>query len=203
MMKKKEGCGVDSGSIGRAIRGARESRGLTQNELGERIGVGGKAVSKWENGKGLPDISLLESLGEQLGLSVAELLSGRAVNNQNRSGNVLRTRFYLCPVCGNVIHTMGECAVSCCGIALPALEANEPDEEHPVDIEQVEDEHFLCVHHDMTKEHYITFVAFLTSDRMQFVKLYPEGNAQTRLQLRGHGWLYLCCNRHGLMRKRI
>jgi len=194
---------VDSQRIGRAIREARESRGMTQNELGERIGVGGKAVSKWENGKGLPDISLLESLGEQLGLSVTELLSASPVSNRNRGGNMLRSRFYLCPVCGNVLHSMGESMVSCCGIVLPPMEAESVDAQHAVEIQQVEDEHFVCIRHEMTKQHYISFVAFLTGDRMQFVKLYPEGEAQTRLQLRGRGWLYLCCNRHGLMRQKV
>ena len=194
---------MDSQRIGRAIREARESRGMTQNELGERIGVGGKAVSKWENGKGLPDISLLESLGGQLGLSVTELLSASPVSNRNRGGNMLRSRFYLCPVCGNVLHSMGESMVSCCGIVLPPMEAESVDAQHAVEIRQVEDEHFVCIRHEMTKQHYISFVAFLTSDRMQFVKLYPEGEAQTRLQLRGRGWLYLCCNRHGLMRQKV
>ena len=194
---------MDSQRIGRAIREARESRGMTQNELGERIGVGGKAVSKWENGKGLPDISLLARLGGQLGLSVTELLSASPVSNRNRGGNMLRSRFYLCPVCGNVLHSMGESMVSCCGIVLPPMEAESVDAQHAVEIRQVEDEHFVCIRHEMTKQHYISFVAFLTSDRMQFVKLYPEGEAQTRLQLRGRGWLYLCCNRHGLMRQKV
>lgn len=93
--------------------------------------------------------------------------------------------------------------VSCCGITLPALEAEEADEEHGFVIESVEDEHFITVSHPMTKAHYISFVAFVTSDRLQLVKLYPEGNAQTRLQLRGRGYLYCCCNRHGLFRKKI
>ena len=55
----------------------------------------------------------------------------------------------------------------------------------------------------MAKEHYISVLAHVTSDRFQLVKLYPEGNAETRLQLRGRGFLYLYCNRHGLMRKKL
>ena len=98
---------------------------------------------------------------------------------------------------------MGETAISCCGIPLPLLEADDPDDDHAISIQPVEDEHFITVAHEMTKSHYISFLAFLTSDRLQMVKLYPEGNAETRLQLRGHGWLYLYCNRHGLMKKRI
>ena len=90
--------------------------------------------------------------------------------------------------------------VSCCGVTLPALEAEETDEEHLLRIEDVEDEHFVTVEHPMTKQHYISFIAYMTTDRMQLVKLYPEGNAETRIQPRGRGYLYLFCNRHGLMR---
>ena len=53
----------------------------------------------------------------------------------------------------------------------------------------------------MTKEHYISFIAYLTTDRVQFIKFYPEGNAETRMQLRGSGYLYIYCNKHGLMKK--
>jgi desulfoferrodoxin (superoxide reductase-like protein) len=86
---------------------------------------------------------------------------------------------------------------------LPALEAEEADDCHSITLENVEDEHFITVRHPMTKEHFISFVAFVTSDRLQIVKLYPEGNAETRLQLRGRGWLYYYCNRHGLFRRKV
>ena len=176
---------------------------MTQAELAEKIGVSSKAVSKWETSKGLPDISLIEPLSQALGVSVMELMSGDTVINKNLSSNLLFSKFYVCPICGNIIRTSGETLISCCGITLPPLEADEPDEEHSVSIENVEDEHFITVHHDMTKKHFISFIAFVTSDRVQFVKFYPEGNAETRFQLRGRGYLYFYCNRHGLMKKKI
>jgi desulfoferrodoxin (superoxide reductase-like protein) len=86
---------------------------------------------------------------------------------------------------------------------IAALEAEEADETHAVIIEPVEDEHFITVQHPMTKQHFISFVAYVTTDRMQLVKLYPEGNAETRLQLRGRGYLYWYCNRHGLYKKKL
>ena len=187
---------------GSTIKQLRETRNLTQAELAKRIGVSSKTVSKWETAKGLPDISLLQPLAQALGISVIELMNGEQITNRNISANLLRSKFYVCPICGNVLHSTGSALISCCGITLPALEAEEPDEEHEIIIEPVEDEHFITVHHPMTKEHYISFVAFVTSDRIQFVKLYPEGNAQTRLQLRGMGYLYYYCNRHGLFRKK-
>ena len=187
---------------GAAIRQLREKRKMTQAELAERIGVSSKTVSKWETAKGLPDISLLQPLAQALGISVIELMNGEQICNRNVSANMLRSKFYVCPVCGNGVHALGDALVSCCGIALPALEAEEADDDHMLTVENVEDEQFITIHHPMTKEHYISFVAFVTSDRIQMVKLYPEGNAQTRLQLRGMGYLYYYCNRHGLFRRK-
>lgn len=186
-----------------AIKTLREQRGMTQAELAELIGVTDKAVSKWETAKGLPDISLLEPLAAALGASLPELINGSRIINKNRCGNMLRTKFYVCPVCGNVIHSTGETVACCCGITLPALEAEEADEEHALTVENVEDEYFVTVRHEMTKEHYISFIAWVTGDRLQLVRLYPEGNPETRLQRRGRGELYYYCNRHGLFKQRI
>lgn len=194
---------MNSYITGNTIKSLRESKGLTQNELAEKIGVSGKAVSKWETAKGLPDISLIEPIGKALGVSVMELFSGDTITNKNISSNLLRSKFYVCPVCGNVIRAIGESLISCCGVTLPPLEAEEPDELHSISIEKVEDEHFISVNHEMTKEHYISFITYITTDKVQFQKLYPEGNAETRLSLRGNGFLYIYCNKHGLIKKKI
>ena len=194
---------MDNYITGATIKRLREAKVITQTQLAEQIGVSDKAVSKWETAKGLPDITLIEPLAKALGVSVMELMSGDTVINKNISSNILRSKFYVCPVCGNVIRTTGDTVISCCGIALPPLEAEDVDEAHGVTVEKVEDEHFITVNHEMTKTHFISFIAYLTSDRVQFVKFYPEGNAETRLQLRGRGYLYIYCNKHGLMKKRI
>ena len=188
---------------GTTIKHLREARNMTQSELAEQIGVSSKTVSKWETAKGLPDISLLQSLAKTLGISVIELMNGEQITNKNTSANMLRSKFYVCPVCGNVIHSTGNALISCCGITLPPLEAEEADSGHTITIENVEDEHFITLHHAMTKAHFISFVVFVTSDRLQMVKFYPEGNAETRLQLRGMGYLYYYCNHHGLFKKKI
>ena len=188
---------------GTTIKALRESRKLTQAELAERIGVSSKTVSKWETAKGLPDISLLQPLAQALGISLIELMNGQQISNQNISANLLRCKFYVCPVCGNIIHSTGNAVVSCCGITLPPLEPEESGDQHTITVESVEDEHFITVPHPMTKSHFISFVAFVTADRLQLVKLYPEGNAETRLQLRGRGYLYCFCNRHGLFVRKI
>ena len=185
---------------GTTIKQLREARKMTQSELAAVIGVSSKTVSKWETAKGLPDISLLQPLAQALGISVMELMNGEHITNRNISANLLRCKFHVCPVCGNILHSTGNALISCCGIILPALEPEEPDAAHAVTVETVEDEHFITVRHPMTKAHYISFAAFVTSDRVQLVKLYPEGNAQTRIQLRGIGDLYCFCNRHGLFK---
>ena len=185
------------------IKQLREKRNLTQAELADRIGVSSKTISKWETAKGLPDISLLQPLAQALNISVIELMSGEQVINQNTSANMLRSKFYVCPVCGNVLHSTGDSLISCCGITLPPLEAEEADEDHAVNIEKVEDERYITIDHPMTKQHYISFAAYVTSDRIQMVKFYPESEAQTRFQPRGFGMLYWYCNHHGLFRKKF
>ena len=194
---------MNSYVTGKTIKTLREKKGLTQSELGNILGVGAKAVSKWETAKGLPDITLIEPLASVLGVSLTEFLSGEMVMNKNLSSNILRSKFYVCPVCGNIISAVGDAAISCHGITLPPLEAEDTQENYQITIEKVEDEHFISVNHSMTKEHYISFIAYLTSDRVQFVKFYPEGNAETRLNFRGGGFLYIYCNKHGLMKMKI
>lgn len=194
---------MDTYVTGSAIRRLREEKHLTQAELARLLTVSSKAISKWETGRGLPDISLLEPLAAALGVSVLELMRGEPVVNRNRSANLLRSRLYVCPVCGNVLHATGQAVVSCCGVSLPAQsiqESEEADEHHQVTIERVEDEIFVTVHHPMEKEHYISFIACVTGDHLQLVKLYPEGGASCRFPIRGAGVLYFYCNRHGLMK---
>lgn len=193
---------MNSYMTGQAVRRLREEKKITQQQLADAIGVTPKAVSRWETGRGLPDISLLDPLAAALGVSVAELMSGSEVKNRNVSANLLRGRFFVCPVCGNIIHAAGEAMISCCGIRLTPLVPQPADKDHAITIEPVEDEHFLTVSHPMEKDHFLSFLAWVTGNRIQLVKLYPEGNAETRLQLRGFGKLYLYCSRHGLMEQK-
>lgn len=157
--------------------------------------VSAKTVSKWETAKGLPDISLLEPLAAALGVSVLELMQGEPVVNRNRAANLLRSKLYVCPLCGNVLHSTGQAVVSCCGITLPALDiadADDADEKHQLTIERVEDELFVTLHHPMEKGHFISFIAYLTGDKLQLVKLYPEGEASCPVPAAGRrGALFL------------
>ena len=130
-------------------------------------------------------------------------MRGEPVVNRNVSANVRRGALYVCPVWGNVLHSLGAAVVSCCGVALPPLEAEEPDAAHEITIEPVEDEFYVALRHPMTREHHDSFLTFASDGRLELVKLYPEGEAAARFSLRGGGWLYAYCNRHGLVRKRV
>jgi len=144
---------------GAVIRELREKNKMTQLQFAEMLGVSDKTVSKWETGKGYPDITLLEPIAEAFRISVTELISGNTIHNENVSANMMRSKFYVCPVCGNVIHSMGESVINCHGIQLSPLEAEESDEQHMIFIERVEDEYYVRIDHSMTKEHYISFIA--------------------------------------------
>lgn len=182
------------------IRTLLDERGLTQRQLAERLGVTDKAVSKWESGRGLPDISLVEDLAGELGISVAELLTGDVRANANRAGNMLRSKFYVCPICGNVVHAMGEGSFSCCGVTLLPQEAEDASEDagHAFAIERVDADWYVTLDHPMTKTHFVSFIAYVTPDAVRLKKLYPEQAAEARFAMRGSGVVYLYCNRHGL-----
>ena len=187
---------------GSTIKHLREKNGFTQKQLAERLLVSDKTVSKWESGRGLPDISLIEPLARTLGVSIAELFSGECIQNRNRHGNMRKSRFYVCPVCGNAVFSTGEGSFSCCGVQLPPLEPEDGDEAHEILLERIEDEHHALMRHPMEKTHYISFLAYVTADRVQLVKLYPEQNAEARFSLTGRGVLYAFCNRHGLFSRK-
>lgn len=188
---------------GSTIKLLREKKGYTQKQLAEQLMVSDKAVSKWESGRGLPDISLIEPLAKSLGVSLAELFSGECVQNTNRHGNMLRSKFYACPVCGNIIFSAGEGAYSCCGVQLPPLEAEQAEEEHSLATENMEGDLFVSMYHPMEKTHFVSFFALVTADRVQVVKLYPEQDSSARFPVHGRGMLYAYCNRHGLIQMRL
>ena len=186
---------------GAMIRQLREQKQLTQEELAARLYVSSKAVSKWETGQGLPDISLLEPLARALEISVLELFTGQNVVNRNRSSNMLRSVCYVCPVCGNGILALGQAVVSCCGITLPPLkadEADEADQDHAMTVDVSDGEYYVTMRHPMEKDHYVTCMIALSDSTSQVVKLYPEGNAEARFRMAGVRKIYAYCNRHGL-----
>ncbi|MCR4594461.1 MAG: helix-turn-helix domain-containing protein [Clostridiales bacterium] len=188
---------------GAFIKRLREKKKMTQKELAEIINVSEKAVSKWETGRGYPDITLIKPLASALGVSVTELFAGQDVVNTNISSDILKAKIYVCPICGNIIVSSGESVVSCCGISLPPLESEEADDEHKCSIEYIEDEIYLSLAHDMSKEHYISFIIALKDSGYEVKKLYPEGPADARFKRSEIRKILYYCNRHGLFEMKI
>lgn len=183
---------------GNTIKKLREKNKLTQSELAGRLSVTDKAISKWETGKGYPDIVLIEEIAKVFNVSITELFSGDMIENTNISSNMEKLKIYVCPVCGNVISSTGEMLVSCHGINLSPLDAEPIDEQHKIDISIIEDEYYVCVRHEMTKSHYISFIMAVSNDRMELKKLYPESSADARFKISGIRKIFFYCNKDGL-----
>ena len=194
---------MDTYVTGSIIKKLREERKLTQVDLANMLCVSDKTISKWETGRGYPDISLIQDLAKNLNVSLIELLSGQDIKNTNMSFNMLKCKFYVCPICGNIITSVGESVVSCHGITLPCLEIEECDEKHILNIERVEDEYYLTINHEMSKSHYISFIAVMRSSGIEVIKLYPESVACVRCKIETTRYILYYCNRHGLYYKKI
>ncbi|MEA5050977.1 MAG: helix-turn-helix domain-containing protein [Oscillospiraceae bacterium] len=189
---------MDCEKTGGLIRRLRIEKNMTQRQLADRVGVSDKAVSKWERGRGCPDVSLLAGLASALGVDVQTLLDGALQSADPVGGNMKKLAFYVCPQCGNIVTATGEAAVSCCGKPLAPRAAEKAEEADRLCVEKIENDYFISSGHPMTKEHYISFVALLTGDALVLRKLYPEWNVQTRIPCIGHGKLVWYCSRDGL-----
>ena len=86
------------------------------------------------------------------------------------------------------------------GITLLPLEAEPADESHSINIETVEDEYYVTIAHEMSKTHYISFIAAARIDGFEIKKLYPESNAEARFKISGTKNFYYYCNHHGLFK---
>lgn len=73
---------MEQEKIGKFISALRKEKGMTQEQLAEKMGVTDKSISRWENGKTLPDISILVALAEELNVEISELLNGRKMTQE-------------------------------------------------------------------------------------------------------------------------
>ena len=190
---------MDSAKVGQLILKLRKEKNMTQREVAEAMHISDKTISKWERGLGCPDISLLPGLSRIFGVNIEKILVGDLAPNDMDGGNMKRIKFYVCPDCGNVLTATGNAEISCCGRRLTALTAAPAQGEHEVKVEAMEDEYYLTFTHEMRKEHYLSFAAAVTYDRVLLVKLYPEQNAELRIPQLRRSKLYYYCTQHGLM----
>lgn len=189
---------MNSKQIGALLLQLRKEQGKTQEQVASVILVSAAAVSKWERGLGCPDVSLLPSLSQLFGVSLERLLAGDLAPNDLDGGNMNRLRFYVCPDCGNLLTATGGGTLSCCGRTLEPLIPQPMDDAHSIHAEEVEDDWYVTFSHPMEKDHFFRFAAYVGSERVLLVRLYPEQGGEFRIPQMHGGHLYLCCSRHGL-----
>lgn len=194
---------MDCNKLGKLILRLRKEKNMTQKDIADSLNISDKTVSKWERGLGCPDITLINSLSEILGVNIEKLLDGDLAPNKKDVGNLKNIKFYVCSTCGDIIYSTGCPDVSCCGRKLVPLKTQEIYEEDKVLVEESEDDFYIRIDHEMTKKHYISFVSYVTFDQVLLIKLYPEQNAEIRIPKRRRGYLYMYCNNHGLWSKKI
>lgn len=192
---------MDCGKVGRLILSLRKEKGLTQRQLASAMNISDRTISKWERGAGCPDISLLTELSEILNVNIEKILSGEEDTGKTDGGSMKKIKFYVCPVCQNALFDTGDAEISCCGRKLSPQALQEGALGHEITAEEVEDDLYITLNHDMTKEHYILFAAYVLYDRVLFVKLYPEQAAEVRFPRMQPGDIYFYCTRHGLIKK--
>ncbi len=189
---------MDCKKVGKLIFELRKEKGLTQKQLADAMNISDKTISKWERGFGCPDVSLLHELSDVLGIHIEKILAGDLDPNNADGGNMKKIKFYVCPNCGNILTSTGEADISCCGRKLSALIAKPSDEEHHLNVEILENDYFITYNHEMSKDHFLNFIAYVMLDRILIVRLYPEQSAEVRLPKLSKGKLYFGCVKHGL-----
>lgn len=194
---------MDCSKVGKLIFQLRTEKGMTQKALADAMNISDRTISKWERGIGCPDVSLLGELSNILGVNIDKILSGDLEPNLVDGGNMKKTKFYICPACGNVLLGTGEAEISCCGRKLLPAEIKKEDHSHEIKVEAIEGDLYVTLEHEMEKQHYITFAAHVSYDRVLLVKLYPEQDAQVRFPKPRRGTLYVCCSNHGLYMKNL
>lgn len=195
---------MDCSKVGKLIYDLRREKGMTQKQLADAMNISDKAISKWERGMGCPDVSLLQDLSGILGVNIEKILSGDLEPNSVETGNMKKIKFHVCPTCGNIITCTGEAQISCCGRKLPALVPQKSQGEHSLKVETVEEDYYITFSHEMSKEHFLNFIAFVTLDKVLLIRLYPEQSGEVRFpKLRSGGTLYFGCSRHGLWEEKL
>lgn len=189
---------MQNNKVGNLIRKLRKEQDMTQKQLADKMNISDKAVSKWERGLGLPDISLISELTDLLGADLQRLLEGNMVPNDFVNGNMKNTKYYVCPICHNITFCTGETEVSCCAKKLNVQAMIKAKESEKLNVQVIEKDWYITSNHTMTKEHYISFIAFITGDRIQIIKQYPEWNLSVRVPQNGHAMLIWYCTVHGL-----
>lgn len=193
------GITMDCAKIGRLIAQLRKEKGLTQKNIADALSISNKTVSKWECGLGCPDVSLWSDLSVILGIDMKQMMDGEITMNQPDQGNINKIRFYVCPSCNNILFSTGSSSIFCCGRNMEQLTPIENEHTPQITVEVSDTDYFITINHEMTRDHYILFAAYVKSDRVYLNRLYPEQNATVRIPYMPGGKLYIYCVKHGLV----
>lgn len=190
---------MDCVKIGKLIAKLRKEKNLTQKNIADALGIQSKTVSKWECGSGCPDLSLWPKLSAILEVDMKQMMEGEITSNNPDAGNIDKVRFYVCPFCGNILVSTGSASIFCCGRKLERILPVKTLTAPEITVEEIDTDYFITVDHPMTKEHYLSFAAYVKSDKVYLNRLYPEQNPAFRFPVIKGGKLYVYCVKHGLM----
>lgn len=190
---------MDCMKIGKLIATLRKEKKLTQKNIADALNIQNKTVSKWECGLGCPDISLWSELSAILGVDMKQMMEGEITPNKQDSGNIDKVRFYVCPSCGNILVSTGSASIFCCGRKLERILPKDASAALKITVEEIDIDYFVTFDHPMIKEHYLSFVAYVKSDKIFLNRLYPEQSPTCRFPITTGGKLYVYCIKHGLM----
>ena len=189
---------MDCSKVGALILALRKEKNMTQKEVADKMNISDKTVSKWERGLGCPDVNLLSKLSSILGVSIEKILIGNLDEKESDGGNIKNIKFYVCKNCNNIITGTSKADISCCGRKLENLAVKPADENHNINVADIDNDYYITIDHSMTKTHFVSFVAFVSYDRVILIRLYPEQNAELRIPKMHKGKLYAFCTEHGL-----
>lgn len=189
---------MDTRKVGELIYRLRKEKELTQKQLADQLNLSDRTISKWERGHGCPDVSLLPRLSAVFGVNIENILGGDLLSNEFIGGNMKKSNYFVCPSCTNIVLATGDITLSCCGRKLEPLEAKKATEDEKLIMTESDQEWFISSNHPMTKDHYISFLAFATGDQVQLIKQFPEWSMQSRIPKRKHGKLLWYDTQFGL-----
>ena len=152
---------------------------------------------------GCPDASVWSELSSILGADIQKILEGELNPNSPDHGNIRKVKFYVCPLCGNILVSTSSASIFCCGRKLTELIPKEI-KGHSMDVQVMDIDYYISFDHEMRKSHYISFVGYVVDDKVLLSRLYPEQDSAVRFPIMsGSGKLYAYCNHHGLWEQSI
>jgi len=168
---------MNAEKTGKLIYDIRTKKGLTQQQLADRINVSNKAICKWETGRGCPDITLLPELSKALEVDIQSILVGELPTRRYIGGDLKNLTFFRCADCGNLISITSPAEISCCGNKLKGINLRKEGKSLPdlnATVLETDNQFYLTFDHPMEKGNFIAAIFAIYYDRIITIPLYPE-----------------------------